>query len=889
MDHIDDLGQERFRLIKGTKISIYIEDDNYECTIIAHDPNKRGSRSQFVYTIQYVGSDETETLDLSKHDFKIIGMPPESQRKTLVISKVHKQKKFLLVDSSAISVGDTNLVAGASTKKLVSKRIHTTRKKVFPTDKPDRHANKVVDVVEIVLNSKVPLSTLRESPRDAIKEIVRKEADITYGNSYWTNIKSLLHMAIDAKEKGEKVDHAWLVRMHRDYAPSDLIDGRLVPRDPAAAATAAAKRAAKASSASAKSDAKQPPVKKEKATAEQPAVKATENDALRYLDQVKVTFSDRPKVFKSFLKVLNGVKSNEIDPMEVSQRVQQLFNGYNHLILGFNPFVPERYRIREGDLEEKEEPTPAASPGEETKSSREKRNSARVSKDIGTESKMPASGSGDRRKSSRTRDNTTEEAHDDAIVNDDVEMNGTTTQYKIVDPNTSLVSSIEKHLVTPYTYFTIQQLRPCNLGTAGGGAANSSRYAFDWGFPGLECVHCTGEAGSRRFFWKSAEVLNCNWAKIPDHTLKCSSCPQEVKQKLKLLKQDHKLQSQALPRGSQKEFFNSVWERLHGNDAPPRTSRTSVGGRPAVTAAATNNNTAATTTTTTTAVRSSRRPTKSRSSMQNDRAPARTEAKNEPEVPAYDANDTNADIIRKPHPHDVLAGRGSMIFNHPGNGRFRELIENHRREYVDPKTTRNEKAAINARIVSIIRCLKPAGRFLEEDLQTSCWTEIGDRRAKEKASKALRENRTPIKDEVSQPPLKNPIAGTEILHPEDKGLVPDYIYLLIEQMEPCGFVKDDDKGRTGALERDVGFPGLACKHCKGYDSDGYARSGRYFPTSKETMGNSGGTKNMMNHMTNCEKCPLSIRMQLENMSSPDYRKVRNETTLTVLFCCVVNS
>ena len=238
MDHIDDLEQERFRLIKGTKISIYIEDDNYECTIIAHDPNKRGSRSQFVYTIQYVGSDETETLDLSKHDFKIIGMPPESQRKSLVISKVHKQKKFLLVDSSTISVGDTNLVAGASTKKLVSKQIHTTRKKVFPTDKPDRHANKVVDVVEIVLNSKVPLSTLRESPRDAIKEIVRKEADITYGNSYWTNIKSLLHMAIAAKEKGEKVDHTWLVRMHRDYAPSDLIDGRLVPRDPAAAATA---------------------------------------------------------------------------------------------------------------------------------------------------------------------------------------------------------------------------------------------------------------------------------------------------------------------------------------------------------------------------------------------------------------------------------------------------------------------------------------------------------------------------------------------------------------------------------------------------------------------------------------------------------------------------
>ena len=69
------------------------------------------------------------------------------------------------------------------------------------------------------------------------------------------------------------------------------------------------------------------------------------------------------------------------------------------------------------------------------------------------------------------------------------------------------------------------------------------------------------------------------------------------------------------------------------------------------------------------------------------------------------------------------------------------MIENHRHEYVDPKTTRNEKQAINARTLSIIRSLKPAGRFL--DLQAGCWTEIDDAFAKEKVSNALRKSTVP--------------------------------------------------------------------------------------------------------------------------------------------------
>lgn len=71
-------------------------------------------------------------------------------------------------------------------------------------------SNKVVDAVEAALNSKVPLSTLRNSKRD----MIRKQANLKFASRIWQPIKSLLHLAIDAKENGEDVDRACLLRLY---------------------------------------------------------------------------------------------------------------------------------------------------------------------------------------------------------------------------------------------------------------------------------------------------------------------------------------------------------------------------------------------------------------------------------------------------------------------------------------------------------------------------------------------------------------------------------------------------------------------------------------------------------------------------------------------------
>ena len=80
--------------------------------------------------------------------------------------------------------------------------------------------------------------------------------------------------------------------------------------------------------------------------------------------------------------------------------------------------------------------------------------------------------------------------------------------------------------------------------------------------------------------------------------------------------------------------------------------------------------------------------------------------------------------------HDVLSGRGGRINNHPGNITFRTVVEDYKREYLDPRTRKLEKAHVAARLVSQIRSTNPPGRFLREDpVNPGCYVEIGDTKA----------------------------------------------------------------------------------------------------------------------------------------------------------------
>uniref|UniRef100_A0A4W5PVP9 Paired amphipathic helix protein Sin3a n=1 Tax=Hucho hucho TaxID=62062 RepID=A0A4W5PVP9_9TELE len=89
-------------------------------------------------------------------------------------------------------------------------------------------------------------------------------------------------------------------------------------------------------------------------------------DALSYLDQVKLQFGNQPQVYNDFLDIMKEFKSQSIDTPGVISRVSQLFKGHPDLIMGFNTFLPPGYKIEvaTNDLQPLQSPvlTPSSQP-----------------------------------------------------------------------------------------------------------------------------------------------------------------------------------------------------------------------------------------------------------------------------------------------------------------------------------------------------------------------------------------------------------------------------------------------------------------------------------------------------------------------------------------------
>ena len=70
-------------------------------------------------------------------------------------------------------------------------------------------------------------------------------------------------------------------------------------------------------------------------------------------------------------------------------------------------------------------------------------------------------------------------------------------------------------------------------------------------------------------------------------------------------------------------------------------------------------------------------------------------------------------------------------------------------------SSKRDKMAISRSIVEAVRARKPPGRFLEKDVDRNLWFDIGDKKAIEKTSQALRDGaaayRKQMSDDMSDP------------------------------------------------------------------------------------------------------------------------------------------
>jgi hypothetical protein len=103
-------------------------------------------------------------------------------------------------------------------------------------------------------------------------------------------------------------------------------------------------------------------------------------------------------------------------------------------------------------------------------------------------------------------------------------------------------------------------------------------------------------------------------------------------------------------------------------------------------------------------------------------------------------------FIYDPRDADVLCGRGGAALRHPGNQTYRRLVSLNKGLYVTCLKT--EKLKISRSIVAAIR--EQNGRFLEKDNDRNAWYDIGEKKAVEKTSQALREGAPKLRQKMAE-------------------------------------------------------------------------------------------------------------------------------------------
>mmetsp|Transcript_26634 Transcript_26634/g.30470 ORF Transcript_26634/g.30470 Transcript_26634/m.30470 type:complete len:1041 (-) Transcript_26634:8-3130(-) len=126
--------------------------------------------------------------------------------------------------------------------------------------------------------------------------------------------------------------------------------------------------------------------------------------------------------------------------------------------------------------------------------------------------------------------------------------------------NRPLVLPEDKPFIAEFLYSVMEQLQPCRFTEAD----RNKRRLKDVGCIGVECKHCAGQVESRKFFWSSVNAVESNFVSVHTHMMECKMVVPELKNQLSELKKLRKEQTSRLKTGSQKAFFQRVWDRLHG-------------------------------------------------------------------------------------------------------------------------------------------------------------------------------------------------------------------------------------------------------------------------------------------------------------------------------------
>jgi hypothetical protein len=145
----------------------------------------------------------------------------------------------------------------------------------------------------------------------------------------------------------------------------------------------------------------------------------------------------------------------------------------------------------------------------------------------------------------------------------------------------------------------------------------------------------------------------------------------------------------------------------------------------------------------------------------------------------------------------------------------------------------------------------------------------------DKSQEDRRQSKKNVTTKTSTPKEPNRFEGEQILlnsnlEASTKELVTEFTNNVINQLEVVSFSQRDRKGNRTKVP--LGFPGFACRHCKGLEG----RTGRYFPSSVKTFADSKKTLFAVNrHLLQCNHCPEDTKA-LIRQSFEDHMKYLDE-------------
>ena len=106
---------------------------------------------------------------------------------------------------------------------------------------------------------------------------------------------------------------------------------------------------------------------------------------------------------------------------------------------------------------------------------------------------------------------------------------------------------------------------------------------------------------------------------------------------------------------------------------------------------------------------------------QKSRIDARWIAKRRAEERARWARQKACRGVVEPRENDVLLGKGRE--QHPGNKIYRRLVEENKERYLSASSA--DRGAVASHIVQSLKALNPPGRFMEQDVATKLWYDVG--------------------------------------------------------------------------------------------------------------------------------------------------------------------